>query len=1107
MATYIPGSKSYMPEFKPFTPDYKFLSSVLDIKTDRYNTNYQQLNDLYSKIVYAPLSREDTQTMRDQYTAGLADKLQKISGMDLSLIQNVDAAKAVFKPFFEEDIIVGDMVRTKAYQNERAFANRLMNDPERERREMWWQTGIKGMDYQMQDFINASKEDALNMPIPKYVPNANLYELSLEILKESGLNVKMDELSPDGQWIITRENGDLVTGPALEMVQRTLYDDPRVQQAYFTQSYVDGRDEAQKMIDAGAVNSVEEGQRQWALKTINTYTTKAAQRKIEQQDQVSESNNSNASWEIFRKNKGIIPGSKQEKQMREQFELHQSLKDGLDYSNNIVSEGVMPTSSSSTQDLLNRAYNMIMQFNIKEDMIAAARAFGKINASTTIKMENPEYARQRKFQYSKALESIKQKNRIDLEVLKASLDPKNQPGVLTNSTLNAKPGGPGNIEFVEGEDGSSDIVKFQLESVVEMDNVSTENKIKSILFAIRSMQPGVTDNMFTLTLDGESKVMPIGGIDSKDGKNFYQLLRTPDGNNGFKYKKDIDRIFSTYNNILNPSAENAEEMASKYPHLAYDNSKVDANPDDAIARANRIKYLQLKANFDNTNRTEAKIIDGTQRLHNHYYDQYKLIAAAGKLFEGSDAVKEFTEPDESTLNEDGTGKLPMDFLFTDLGDGNHHLRTKQEFINEYVRLAKAGKLTDGNRGWWSQFTPIGPDSGHDENYIGDTYRTEMRLKKQMDGPLIEEPVRVYAGKGFLAAEAKKDAAMLYDLMYSALNKTQGGMLAPDIQEVLTEGGTPEKVTVSGNPTDGFTTFNFTQFMRGREYLGTVGDLIINPQYDIDIDPATINQDPNGASIIMDIIDQFNQTPTQNMTIQPGDMGRNAKSDFNAVSDAVASNLFRAYIRDMKSWSSNPDQPQAGRPQATITYNNVYGNPEQGKKEHAAYVITFDQEWVKKTLPLIKTSGTTKIPAMMTPAALAEYSTLTFAFDQDMDVSVRRDGMYNYSYIQDQINTSDNKQYFNSYTNGGSIQVYQDVNGEHMARIVYQQYDGTNEANNFVNLPAREFSVNQWITKTYRGGTVESHLDDAIRQFEMTLEDKMNANNKLYEADAKQNGTK
>jgi len=948
---------------------------------------------------------------------------------------------------------------------------------------------------------NKSKEDALNMAIPKYVPDADLYELSLEILKESGLTRKQDDLSPDGQWIITRENGDLVTGPALEMLQRTLTDDPRVQQAYFTQSYVDGRDAAQGMIDAGAVRTVDEGQRQWALKTINQYTTKAAQRKIEKQDLVSESENSNASWEIFRKNKGIIPGSKQERQMREQFELHQSLKDGLEYTNNIVAEGVMPTSSSSTQDLLNRAYNMTMQYNIYNDMVAAARAFGTINSSTTIKMENPEFARQRKFQYDKALESIRQANRLDLAAFKASLDPKNQPGVLTNSTLNAKPGGPGNIEFEEGEDGSKDIIKFQLESVVEADNASTENKIKSILAAIRSMQPGVTDNMFTLILDGESKVMPVGSVNSTDGKNFYQLLRTPDGKGGFKYKKDIDTIFNMYNSILNPSPENAEEMASKYPHLAYDNSEIEANPTDVQARINRNNYLKLKAAFDKTNRNESKLIAGTQKMHNHYYDQYNLIGASGSLFEDINKVLEFTDPDKETLNEDGTGALPFDFLFTDLGDGNHHLRSKTEFINEYVSLAKQGKLTDGNRGWISRKTWFGQD--HDENYMGDEY-VRVPTGSNYGGSYPSKTGR----KIFYESEAKKDAAMLYDLMYNALNKTQGGMLAPDIQEVLTEGGTPEQVTVSGNPTDDFTTFNFTQFMRGREYLGTVGDLIINPQYSIDIDPAVINQDANGASIVMDIIDQFNQTPTQNMTIQPGDMGRNTKADFNAVSDPIAMELFRAYIRDMKSWSQNPDQPQTGRPQASITYNNVYGNPEVGKKEHAAYVIAFDQEWVKKSLPLLKAgkvggTGT----AVITNADLLKYSSLTFAFDQGMDISVRRDGMYNYSHVQDQINTSENKQYFNSYTNGGTIQVYQDVNGEHMARIVYQQYDPTNEGDNFVNLPAREFSVNQWIANTYRGGTVESHLDEAVEMFQYTLEDKMNANNKLYEADAKQNGTK
>ena len=51
---------------------------------------------------------------------------------------------------------------------------------------------------------------------------------------------------------------------------------------------------------------------------------------------------------------------------------------------------------------------------------------------------------------------------------------------------------------------------------------------------------------------------------------------------------------------------------------------------------------------------------------------------------------------DGILNEDGTGALPVDFLFTDLGNGDYKLKTKEEFVNEYVRQARAGKLTDGN---------------------------------------------------------------------------------------------------------------------------------------------------------------------------------------------------------------------------------------------------------------------------------------------------------------------------------------------------------------------------------------------------------------------------
>ena len=32
MATYIKGADTYLPDIKPFTPDYKFLSAVLETK-------------------------------------------------------------------------------------------------------------------------------------------------------------------------------------------------------------------------------------------------------------------------------------------------------------------------------------------------------------------------------------------------------------------------------------------------------------------------------------------------------------------------------------------------------------------------------------------------------------------------------------------------------------------------------------------------------------------------------------------------------------------------------------------------------------------------------------------------------------------------------------------------------------------------------------------------------------------------------------------------------------------------------------------------------------------------------------------------------------------
>ena len=112
MATYIKGADTYLPEITPFTPDFKFLSAVLDTRTDKYDANFQATNDLYNKVVYADLSRQDTKDRRDQYAETIAPQIQQISGLDLSLQQNVDQAKSVFAPFYDDDLTVKDIVYT-----------------------------------------------------------------------------------------------------------------------------------------------------------------------------------------------------------------------------------------------------------------------------------------------------------------------------------------------------------------------------------------------------------------------------------------------------------------------------------------------------------------------------------------------------------------------------------------------------------------------------------------------------------------------------------------------------------------------------------------------------------------------------------------------------------------------------------------------------------------------------------------------------------------------------------------------------------------------------------------------------------------------------------
>ena len=147
MATYIKGVTDYIPVLEPFKPDYKFLSDVLSVRQDRYDTNFKSLNNLYSKVVYAPLTREDNKQRREQYSNKISNGLKQVSGLDLSLQQNVDVAKGVFKPFFEDKALIKDMAFTKSYQTQMGTANRLRTDSTSDK---YWDIGVQGLQMQME---------------------------------------------------------------------------------------------------------------------------------------------------------------------------------------------------------------------------------------------------------------------------------------------------------------------------------------------------------------------------------------------------------------------------------------------------------------------------------------------------------------------------------------------------------------------------------------------------------------------------------------------------------------------------------------------------------------------------------------------------------------------------------------------------------------------------------------------------------------------------------------------------------------------------------------------------------------------------------------------
>lgn len=240
MATYLQGVTDFIPDYQPFQPDLNFYDNVLRTKQTQYDTNWKALNTMYGQYYNAELTRDDNIKKRDEHLKNIEFNLKRVSQLDLSLEQNVTQATQVFKPFYEDKDLIKDMAWTKNYRSQVNKAMAFKGSADGERNSMYWDTGVQALEFQREEFKNATADEAASFGNASYTPYVNTVKEAQKIAKEAGLSVENIEFGgKNGEWIIKTKNGQNLIEPLSNLFEATLGSDPRVQEVYATQAYVD----------------------------------------------------------------------------------------------------------------------------------------------------------------------------------------------------------------------------------------------------------------------------------------------------------------------------------------------------------------------------------------------------------------------------------------------------------------------------------------------------------------------------------------------------------------------------------------------------------------------------------------------------------------------------------------------------------------------------------------------------------------------------------------------------------------------------------------------------------------------------------------------------
>jgi hypothetical protein len=240
MAQYPQGVTDFIPDYQAYQPDFNFTANVLQLKQTQYDQNWNRLNNIYGQILNAPLTHDESTKKRDNTFKRIDFDLKRITGLDLSLEQNVQQATQLFRPFYEDSNLMYDMAWTKNTSREKSIGEGKRYATKKEDRDEAWAGGLRAIDYKIDEFKKTPYDQITSVGQVKYTPYVNVETMAMELANK--LKYKVKRTTPQGDWIVTEQNGEQIVGPLQSIFYGIIGKDPKVQEFYQTQSYLDRKD-------------------------------------------------------------------------------------------------------------------------------------------------------------------------------------------------------------------------------------------------------------------------------------------------------------------------------------------------------------------------------------------------------------------------------------------------------------------------------------------------------------------------------------------------------------------------------------------------------------------------------------------------------------------------------------------------------------------------------------------------------------------------------------------------------------------------------------------------------------------------------------------------